>query len=54
MDCKRPGLNHWLAKIAQQQQEKGLSKTFVAAPDDAPTCIRGCYAMTLTKVETQA
>lgn len=53
-DCNRPELNDWLAKIARQHQNKGLSKTFVAVPDDAPNRILGCYALTLTEVETQA
>ena len=53
-DCKRPELNDWLVKIARQHQDKGLSKTFVAVPDDAPTRILGYYALTLTEVETQA
>ena len=53
-DCKRPELNDWLVKIARQHQDKGLSKTFVAVPDEAPTRILGYYALTLTEVETQA
>ncbi len=53
-DCNRPELNGWLAKIARQHQDKGLSKTFVAVPDDAPSRILGYYALTLTEVETQA
>lgn len=53
-DCKRPELNDWLATIARQHQDKGLSKTFVAVPDDAPSHIWGYYALTLTEVETVA
>ena len=53
-DCKRPELNDWLVKIARQHQDKGLLKTFVAVPDEAPTRILGYYALTLTEVETQA
>ena len=53
-DCNRPELNDWLAKIARRHQENGLSKTFVAVPDDAPKRILGCYALSLTEVETQA
>ena len=52
-ECNRPELNGWLAKIARQHQDKGLSKTFVAVPDDAPTRILGYYALTLTEVATQ-
>jgi GNAT superfamily N-acetyltransferase len=53
-DCKRPELNDWFAKIAQQHQDKGLSKTFVAVPDDAPTHVWAYYALTLTEVQTVA
>ena len=53
-DCKRAELNDWLVKIARQHQDKGLSKTFVAVQDEAPTRILGYYALTLTEVETQA
>ena len=53
-DCNRPELNDWLVKIARQHQDKGLSKTFVAVPDDLPTRILGYYALTLTEVETHA
>ncbi len=53
-DCGRSELNDWLCNIARQHQDKGLSKTFVAILDDAPTCICGYYALTLTEVDTQS
>lgn len=53
-DCGRVELNDWLAKIARQHQNKGLSKTFVAVLDDAPADILGYYALTLTEVNTEA
>ena len=53
-DCCRPELNDWLRNIARQHQDKGLSKTFVAVLDDAPTRICGYYALTLTEVDTQS
>ena len=52
-DCGRPELNDWLRNIARQHQDKGLSKTFVAVLDDAPTRICAYYALTLTEVDTQ-
>lgn len=52
-DCGRPELNDWLRHIARQHQQKGLSKTFVAVPDEAPTRICGYYALTLTEVDTK-
>lgn len=53
-NCGRPELNDWLRNIARQHQDKGLSKTFVAVLDDAPTRICGYYALTLTEVDTQS
>ena len=53
-DCGRSELNDWLRNIARQHQDKGLSKTFVAVLDDAPTRICGYYALTLTEVDTQS
>ncbi len=52
-DCGRSELNDWLRNIARQHQDRGLSKTFVAVLDDAPTRICGYYALTLTEVDTQ-
>lgn len=52
-DCGRPELNDWLAKIARQHQEKGLSKTFVAVDGDALSRIWGYYALTLAELDTQ-
>jgi ribosomal protein S18 acetylase RimI-like enzyme len=50
-DCGREVLNTWLRQVARQHQDKGLSKTFVATPDAAPTQIRGYYALTLAELE---
>jgi GNAT superfamily N-acetyltransferase len=51
-DCGNPVLNEWLRGIASQHQQKGLSKTFVAALDDNPTAILGYYALTVCEVRT--
>lgn len=53
-DCGRSELNDWLRSVARQHQNKGLSKTFVAALENQPTQICACYAMTLTEVNTQS
>lgn len=53
-DCGRHELNDWLAKVARQHQDKGLSKTFVAVQEAAPAIILGFYALTLTEVDTQS
>ncbi|MGH8584481.1 MAG: GNAT family N-acetyltransferase [Gammaproteobacteria bacterium] len=53
-DCGRPELNDWLRGVAGQHQKKGLSKTFVAVREHAPTVICGYYSLTLTEVDTGA
>jgi len=50
-DCGRQELNDWLRQVARQHQDKGLSKTFVAVREEAPTCICGYYALTLAELE---
>ena len=51
-DCGNPTLNEWLQSIAGQHQQKGVSKTFVAVLDEAPTAILGYYALTVCEVRT--
>lgn len=52
-DCGRQELNGWLQQVARQHQDKGLSKTFVAIREEAPTLICGYYALTLAELENQ-
>jgi GNAT superfamily N-acetyltransferase len=52
-DCGRLELNNWLQQVARQHQDKGLSKTFVAIREEAPTRICGYYALTLAELENQ-
>jgi len=52
-DCGRQELNDWLAKVAGQHQEKGLSKTFVAIQAQAPYLICGYFALTLAEIENR-
>lgn len=52
-DCGRQELNDWLRQIAHQHQHKGLSKTFVAIREEAPTRICGYYALTLAELENR-
>ena len=44
-DCGRQELNDWLRQVARQHQDKGLSKTFVAIREEAPTRICGCNSL---------
>lgn len=53
-DCGRSELNDWLRNVARQHQDKGLSKTFVAALEHQPARICAYYALTLTEVDTQS
>jgi GNAT superfamily N-acetyltransferase len=52
-DCGRQELNEWLRQVARQHQDKGLSKTFVATREEAPTRICGYYALTLAELENR-
>jgi ribosomal protein S18 acetylase RimI-like enzyme len=52
-DCGRLELNNWLQQVARQHQDKGLSKSFVAIRDEAPTLVCGYYALTLAELENQ-
>ncbi len=52
-DCGRQELNDWLRLVARQHQDKGLSKTFVATREEAPTRICGYYALTLAELENR-
>lgn len=45
-------LDAWLRQIAQQHQKRGISKTFVAITDDAPSRILGYYALTACEILT--
>lgn len=51
-DCGRQELNGWLRQVARQHQDKGLSKTFVATREEAPTRICAYYALTIAELET--
>ena len=46
-------LDVWLRQTAQQHQNKGISKTFVAVTDEAPARILGFYALTVCGVVAQ-
>jgi len=52
-DCGRQELNDWLQQVARQHQDKGLSKSFVAIRNEAPTLVSGYYALTLAELENQ-
>lgn len=49
-DCGKLALNDYLAKIAFQHSQKGLSKTFVAVDEDSPNIIIGFFTITSGEV----
>ena len=46
-------LDAWLRQIARQHQKRGISKTFVAVTDDAPSRVLGYYALTACEILTE-
>jgi ribosomal protein S18 acetylase RimI-like enzyme len=52
-DCGRHEMNAWLRQVSRQHQDKGLSKTFVAVREEAPTRICGYFVLTLAELENQ-
>lgn len=45
-------LDAWLRQTAQQHQRRGISKTFVATTDEAPSRVLGFYALTVCEILT--
>lgn len=52
-DSASAPLDAWLRQTARQHQRRGISKTFVAVADDAPSRILGFYALTACEVLTE-
>jgi GNAT superfamily N-acetyltransferase len=50
-DCGVPALNGYLAKIAFQHNEKGLSKTFVAIENISPEIIIGFFTLSVSEID---
>lgn len=49
-DCGDADLNRWLARVARQHKEKGVSSTFVVVADESGSEIMGFYAINLAEV----
>jgi hypothetical protein len=45
-ECGEAELDLWLAKLSLQQQDKGLSRTFVLLDEDRPDILAGFYSLT--------
>ena len=49
-DCGDAELNSWLAQVARQHKEKGVSSTFVTVADETSTEVLGFYAISLAEL----
>jgi GNAT superfamily N-acetyltransferase len=49
-DCGEPALNSFLQTLARQQQDKGISKTFVLVDTAQPKTILGFFSLTACEV----
>ena len=49
-DCGDADLNRWLAQVARQHKEKGVSSTFVAVAVETSIEVMGFYAINLAEV----
>lgn len=49
-DCGDADLNRWLAQVARQHKEKGVSSTFVVIDSESSMEIMGFYAINLAEV----
>ena len=52
-DCGEPALNSFLQVLARQQQDKGISKTFVLLDSDQPTTIIGFFTLAACEVVSE-
>lgn len=50
-DCGEPALDEYLARFARQNQESGVSRTFVAADLATPARILGYYSLTVGAID---
>lgn len=49
-DCGDTQLNGWLAQVAKQHKEKGVSSTFVVAASETSTEVMGFYAINMAEL----
>ena len=52
-DCGESALNTFLQVLARQQQDKGISKTFVLLDSDQPATILGFFALAACEVVSE-
>ena len=49
-DCGNDELNRWLAQVARQHKDRGVSSTFVAVSDNTSSEVLGYYAITVAEL----
>jgi GNAT superfamily N-acetyltransferase len=49
-DCGDSQLNGWLAQVAKQHKEKGVSSTFVVAANETSSVVMGFYAINMAEL----
>lgn len=49
-DCGNAELNRWLANVARQHRDKGISSTFVATDSDTSVAIYGYYSVSISEL----
>jgi GNAT superfamily N-acetyltransferase len=50
-DCGEPALDEYLARFARQNQESGVTRTFVAVHEAEPARILGYYSLTVGAID---
>jgi GNAT superfamily N-acetyltransferase len=50
-DCGEPALDEYLSRFARQNQESGVSRTFVAVRDSEPARILGYYSLAVGAID---
>ncbi|MGL5804846.1 MAG: GNAT family N-acetyltransferase [Xenococcaceae cyanobacterium] len=52
-DCNSEALNNYLRQTARQQNQKGISRTFVLVNTDKPKIIIGFFTLSLCEIRTE-
>jgi GNAT superfamily N-acetyltransferase len=50
-DCGEPALDEYLSRFARQNQESGVSRTFVAVRDPEPVRVLGYYSLAVGAID---
>lgn len=50
----QPALDKFLKQYARQNQKKGLSRTYIASPEEDTTVIAGFYSISMAQIEYES